>query len=171
MFRKDVSTGRVTSHKRRTAPVLAALAVAVASACNGTPFQVIEELEFAPSLGIDLDSMELLPSGVYIKDDSIGPGLTVFPDSDVRVGYVGFLSDGSSFGDGEFSFALGTGSVIPGFELGIVGMNQGGTRRLIIPPDLGYGEEDQGGIPAGSVLIFDVEVLEVFGEEPPEASD
>ncbi len=168
MFSTAHSTGPVAPRAaRRLVPVLAALSVLTAGACSGTPFQVIEEIEFAASLGIDLDSMELLPSGVYIQDQVIGPGLTVFPDSEVRVSFVGWTSDGNSFGDGEFDFALGTGAVIPGFELGIIGMNQGGERRMIVPPDLGYGEENQTGIPAGSVLIFDVEIIEVFGEEPP----
>jgi hypothetical protein len=174
MFRTNHTTGRVARSRLRTralATVFAATTVAAAGGCGDTPFQVIEELEFAASLGIDLDSMELLPSGVYIRDITVGPGLTVFPDSEVRIAFVGWTSDGNSFGDGEFDFGLGTGAVIPGFELGIIGMNQGGERRIIVPPHLGYGEENQTGIPAGSVLIFDVEAIEVYGEESPAAAD
>ena len=158
--------GITRSRTRGLAVVAAAGLVGLAAACGGTPFEVIEELEFAPSLGIELDSMELLPSGAYIQDLVIGPGNTVFPVSTARVRYFGYLANGSNFGDGEFTFELGTGAVIPGFELGVLGMNQGGERRIIIPPNLGYGEEEQGLIPAGSVLIFEVEMLEVFGETP-----
>lgn len=145
-------------------------AVAAAAACNGTTYQVIEGIEYDASLGIDLDSMTRLSEGVYIRDSIVGPGNTVFADSDVRMTYVGYINDGSSFGESGtdgFAFGMGTNSVIPGFEIGILGMNQGGIRRIIIPPSLGYGDENQTGIPAGSVLIFDVEALEVINSSDP----
>jgi FKBP-type peptidyl-prolyl cis-trans isomerase len=160
------STSFIRTRGRVSAVLLAAAAVA-AAACSDTPFQVIEETQFDPSLGVDLDSMELLPSGVYIQDIVIGPGNTVLTNSEVAVTYDGYVSDGSRFGEGQFNFVLGTASVIPGFELGVLGMNQGGERKIVIPPSLGYAEEEQTGIPAGSILIFDVIVDSIFGVEPP----
>ena len=156
--------------RRRALALVIALGSVAAAACDGTTFQVIEDIEFAPSLGIDLDSMTRLESGVYIQDDSIGAGNTIFPNSDVRMGYVGYINDGSSFGASDpdgFAFGMGTNSVIPGFEIGIIGMNEGGTRKIIIPPELGYGDEDQTGIPAGSILISDVTALEVINNDEP----
>jgi peptidylprolyl isomerase len=113
--------------------------------------------------------MTRLESGIYIEDGVIGTGNIINATSTVRMTYVGYINDGSSFGASEsagFGFSMGTNAVIPGFELGIIGMAQGGTRRMIIPPSLGYGDENQTGIPAGSVLIFDVEALDVVSEDP-----
>jgi peptidylprolyl isomerase len=155
--------------RSRALPLFVALGTVAAAACGGTTFQVIEAIEFDPSLGIDLDSMTRLESGIYIEDGVIGTGNIINATSTVRMTYVGYINDGSSFGASEsagFGFSMGTNAVIPGFELGIIGMAQGGTRRMIIPPSLGYGDENQTGIPAGSVLIFDVEALDVVSEDP-----
>lgn len=149
---------------RRLAAAVALAGTVGLAACNSTPFQVIEELEFDPSLGIDLSQMERLPSGVYIEDVVVGTGLRVNPDSDVRVTYEGFLANGTKFGEGPLRFALGTRSVIAGFELGLIGALEFGTRKMVIPPALGYGDADQGTIPAGSVLVFVVTVDEVYDD-------
>jgi len=86
----------------------------------------------------------------------------------VVANYTGWLEDGTKFDSSldrgqPFSFALGQGMVIPGWDEGIGTMKVGGKRRLIIPPDLGYGTRAATGgkIPANSVLIFDVELLGV----------
>ena len=60
-----------------------------------------------------------------------------------------------------FSFKLGTGEVIKGWDIGVAGMSIGGERRLTIPPSLAYGKKSQAGIPANSTLIFDVKLLEI----------
>ena len=137
----------------RTFALLAVLAI---SACGDSPFQVIEEVTFDESLGIDLTQMTRLDSGVYIQDVVIGPGETVLDGTVAFLSFVGFLADGTQFGQGTFNFVVGRGGVIPGFEEGVGGMNVGGERRTIIPPSLGYGNEDQETIPPGSVLIFDL---------------
>ena len=111
-------------------------------------------------------------SGLRYINISEGSGVTVESCQQVAVHYTGYLSDGSQFdstrggNDQPFIFVPGIRRVIRGFEQGVVGMKVGGTRRLIIPPNLGYGAQPrinpQTGeevIPANSTLIFDVEVV------------
>ena len=149
---------------RNTVLVLSALAM---SAC-GDPFQVIEELTFDPSLGIVLSDFTRLGSGVYVKDDVIGSGDLTADGQTAVVEYTGYLTDGSSFGNGTFPFVVGSGGTIAGFMIGVFGMRAGGERWIIIPPALGYGDADQANIPAGSVLIFNVELcrLDQIGPNP-----
>ena len=155
-----------TCRALRVARVLS-MAVAVGLvACNGTPFQVVEDVEFAASLGIDLAQMERLPSGVYIADEAVGTGRPVTSTSDVRVTYEGFLTDGTKFGEGPLRFVLGTRSVIAGFELGLIGAFEFGTRWMVVPPALAYGDAEQKTIPPGSVLVFRVTVDEVYDDTP-----
>ena len=82
--------------------------------------------------------------------------------------YTGTLEDGSIFdsslnpGREPFTFTLGVGSVIKGWDLGVKDMKVGGKRKLTIPPELGYGDKGAGNvIPPGATLIFEVELLEV----------
>ena len=84
----------------------------------------------------------------------------------VTVHYTGTLSDGTKFDSsldrGEpFTFTLGAGQVIAGWEQGIVGMKVGEKRRLVVPSELGYGAQAIGPIPANSTLIFEVEMLSI----------
>lgn len=123
-------------------------------------FQVIEEVTFAPSLGIDLAEFERLNTGVYIKDEVVGEGEElVWGDRADEVNYTGWLVDGTLFDSGTFGFQMGTNRVIPGFEQGMFGMKAGGVRRIIIPPVLAYGAEGTGSIPPGAILIFEVELV------------
>ena len=124
-------------------------------------FQVIEELTFAASLGIDLSAMEVLGNGMYILDITMGEGEELIPGDQPLARYEGWLFDGSTFDAGDFGFLLGNNQVIQGFEQGILGMKLGGKRRMIIPPALAYGAQGTGIVPPGAVLIFDVEVVEV----------
>lgn len=97
----------------------------------------------------------------------------------VRVHYTGLLGDGTEFdtsrGGGEpFQFALGRGQVIPGWDEGIGLLREGGTAKLIIPPELGYGAQGSGGvIPPNATLYFDVELIEIVpgGPDSPTAVD
>jgi FKBP-type peptidyl-prolyl cis-trans isomerase len=125
-------------------------------------FQVIEELEFHPSLGIDLSAMEKLAGGLYIEDIAIGDGEPLTSGDQPLVRYELWLFDASPINSGEFDFILGEGQVIAGFDQGILDMRVGGVRRLIVPPAMGYGAQAQGTISPGSVLVFEIEILSVL---------
>ena len=106
------------------------------------------------------------PSGLRITDLAIGTGTEAVAGKTVVVNYRGTLENGkefdSSYGRGPFSFPLGGGRVIRGWDEGVAGMLVGGKRKLVIPPDLAYGERGAGGvIPPNATLIFEVELLEV----------
>jgi FKBP-type peptidyl-prolyl cis-trans isomerase FkpA len=123
--------------------------------------QVIEQTTFAPTLGIDLSAMEILESGVYIQDLTVGEGDSVVWGEEVRVGFDGWLSNGTLFDSDEHTLLMGNNEVIAGFEEGILGMRLGGVRRLIIPPALGFGNFQDGNVPGGSILIFEVRILNI----------
>ncbi|OHA52232.1 MAG: peptidylprolyl isomerase [Candidatus Terrybacteria bacterium RIFCSPLOWO2_01_FULL_40_23] len=102
------------------------------------------------------------------EDLVVGTGAEAKAGDTVSVNYVGTLTDGTKFDSSydrnqPFSFTIGTGSVIQGWEQGIPGMKEGGKRKLTIPAELGYGDRVAGGgaIPANSTLIFEVELLNV----------
>jgi FKBP-type peptidyl-prolyl cis-trans isomerase FkpA len=131
-------------------------------ACEGeTPFEVIEQITFDASLGIDLADFTRLPSGVYIQDVTVGTGDPVVVGSAVTINYTGWLRSGQQFDSGGDSFIFPP-PYIAGFRLGMQGMIEGGVRRIIIPPELGYGDNPPGHpIYPGAVLIFRVAVTVV----------
>jgi len=107
-------------------------------------------------------------SGLVIEDEKVGTGDTAVAGKDVTVQYVGQLMNGTIFdasknhGDTGFTFSLGAGQVIKGWDEGVAGMKVGGKRKLTIPSALAYGNQAVGGvIPANSDLIFEVELLKV----------
>jgi FKBP-type peptidyl-prolyl cis-trans isomerase len=105
-------------------------------------------------------------TGVQTQDTSAGSGAIAAPGDTVTVHYVGTLTDGKVFDSSRdrgqpFTFVLGAGDVIKGWDQGVVGMKVGGTRRLTIAPDYGYGDRAVGPIPANSTLVFEVELLGV----------
>ena len=108
------------------------------------------------------------PSGLRITDLVIGTGDEAVSGKTVVVNYRGTLENGtefdSSYGRGPFPFPLGAGRVIRGWDEGVAGMKVGGKRKLVIPPDLAYGERGAGGvIPPNATLVFEVELLEIKG--------
>ena len=109
-----------------------------------------------------------MSNGLVIKDLIEGEGKQAQDFNKVVVNYTGKLEDGSIFdsslnpGREPFSFTLGVGSVIKGWDIGVKGMKVGGKRQLTIPSELGYGDKGAGNvIPSGATLIFEVELLEV----------
>lgn len=108
-----------------------------------------------------------LASGLVYEDVAVGSGTMADPGLTVSVHYTGRLADGTKFDSSldrgtPFSFQLGSGQVIQGWDQGIKGMRIGGKRKLTIPPDLGYGARGAGGvIPPNATLVFDVELLDV----------
>ena len=105
-------------------------------------------------------------------DGRVGTGREAVNGKRVTVHYTGWLYDpnqashkGTQFDTsasrGPYSFVLGAGSVIPGWDQGIVGMKVGGLRQLVIPPELAYGAAGNGPIPGNATLLFDVELLDV----------
>ena len=122
----------------------------------------------ASALGgaIDAPKERMTASGLRITDLVVGDGTEATPGQLVVVNYRGTLENGkefdSSYGRGPFSFPLGAGRVIQGWDEGVAGMKVGGKRKLVIPPDLGYGARGAGGvIPPNATLIFEVELLQV----------
>ncbi len=99
-----------------------------------------------------------------LEDLKTGAGDEVHSGDRVIIHYVGTLEDGnkfdSSYDRGQpFKTRIGVGEVIAGWDMGVVGMKVGGKRKLIIPPQLAYGNQEIGIIPPNSTLIFEVELL------------
>jgi len=116
----------------------------------------------------DVDSTKLktTESGLQYSIITEGEGKTADSGNVVTVHYSGFLLDGTKFDssverDDPFSFLLGVGQVIPGWEEGLKLMKKGSKSRLVIPPELGYGGLSVGTIPPNSILIFDVELVDM----------
>ena len=116
------------------------------------------------------DSPSPSSDGTLVSQDLVvGTGATAATGDTVTVNYVGTLTNGtkfdSSYDRGQpFTFRLGAGQVIAGWDQGVVGMRVGGKRRLTIPPSLGYGGQANGPIPANSTLIFEIELLSIAGK-------
>jgi peptidylprolyl isomerase len=107
------------------------------------------------------------PTGLKYTDVVVGKGASPTPGKMVKVHYTGTLENGKKFDSSvdrnePFSFLIGVGQVIKGWDEGVMTMKVGGKRKLIIPANLGYGARGAGGvIPPNATLLFDVELLEV----------
>jgi FKBP-type peptidyl-prolyl cis-trans isomerase FkpA len=107
------------------------------------------------------------PSGLTIEDTVIGEGAAASSGRDIIVHYAGWLADGTQFDSSKekqdpFEFTLGKKEVMAGWEEGLRGMKVGGTRKLVIPPELAYRKDGAGDtIPPNETLTFEVELLAV----------
>jgi peptidylprolyl isomerase len=105
-------------------------------------------------------------SGLKYVDEVVGTGASPRPGATVTVHYTGTLTDGTKFDSSvdrnePLTFKIGVGKVIQGWDEGVMTMKVGGKRKLIVPPELGYGASGKGKIPPNSTLLFDVELLDV----------
>ena len=109
-----------------------------------------------------------MDNGLIIENIELGQGSEANEYNKITVNYTGKMEDGSIFdsslkkGRSPFTFTLGVGSVIKGWDLGVKGMKVGGKRKLTIPPELGYGNQGAGSIiPPGAKLVFEIDLLSV----------
>lgn len=139
--------------------------LALLAAClEARPFAPkIEEVNFAPELGVDLANSTKTASGLYYRDITTGAGAQVRTEhgDTVFVRYTGWLRNGVQFDSNvsapsPLTFVTGTLAVIQGFDEGVRGMRVGGQRQIIIPPALGYGNQRVGSIPPNSILVFTI---------------
>jgi peptidylprolyl isomerase len=141
----------------------------MADTISTAPLQADQQVSAAILGGeISAPKARTTASGLVITDLEVGTGAEAVAGQTVSVNYRGSLTNGkefdSSYGRGPFSFRLGGGQVIQGWDEGVAGIKVGGKRKLVIPPDLGYGSRGAGGvIPPDATLVFEVELLKVGG--------
>lgn len=164
----------ITQRARRAAVLAGIAAVAILAACKnpaGTPTNVVTNplgATYDPALGIRIADYQVTTNGAYTYDSIIGGGAIANAGKLVKLRYIGYLANGVIFDkntnvatDSVLTFTIGSGSVIQGFDEGLIGMRQGGKRMIIIPPTLGYGSTARAGIPANSILIFNISLTSV----------
>ena len=123
----------------------------------------IEVTQFAPALNVHLDQMVKRASGLYVQDLTMGTGTFASRGRTAVVRYTGWRADGKQFDEGEITLTLGTNKTIAAWEEGLLGMRVGGKRRLVVPPNLGYGARGAGNdIPPNTVLVFDMTLQSVY---------
>jgi FKBP-type peptidyl-prolyl cis-trans isomerase len=141
--------------------------VLVACTTTTEPVQsgpLIDCSTLASSVAANQGTLTTTASGLQYRDVTVGTGATFTSGSTVSVRYAGCTTSGIRFDSNEpprplFTFKLGSGGVIKGFDEGLVGMKVGGQRQLVIPPSLGYGATANGPIPANSTLVFTIDAV------------
>jgi FKBP-type peptidyl-prolyl cis-trans isomerase len=142
--------------KRLILPVLTMFVVLGAAGLSGCGQQEPTSSEASTTAG-----------SLVVRDEVIGTGTEAKSGDTVTVHYTGWLTDGTKFDSSvdrnePFTFNLGAGEVIAGWDAGVAGMKEGGKRKLTIPPELAYGARGAGSaIPPNATLVFEVELLQV----------
>lgn len=150
---------------RRTFGMLLAVALAACgSDATGPAPTDPQDVTYAAELNVDFSRMTQSRTGLWYEDIEVGTGNVPLVGDSVFVLYAGYLPDGTRFDivddpDDPLPFILGVDPIIDGFAEGVTSMRVGGIRRLVIPPQLGYGFQANGPIPGNSVLVFVVELL------------
>jgi len=129
---------------------------------NGTPSDPATE-SFATALGINISQMQKVLVGseyVYYRDVTVGQGPTLTTARPAVITYAGFLSNGLRF-DAQNSVEFDLSGTVIGFQRGMIGMNAGGERIIVVPSDLGYGPYGVGAVPPNSTLVFDVKLEQI----------
>jgi FKBP-type peptidyl-prolyl cis-trans isomerase FkpA len=156
----------------RTLTPLAILLTAVLGTACGSPvgpsdrWAEPETIEFAVSLNVDLTQMNRTASGLYWQDLEVGTGLAAEIGHTVIIHYNVWLPDGtlvdSSYGKGApIEFPVHGGIVIAGMDEGVVGMQLGGRRKLVVRPELAYGRRGRDPVPPLTTLVFEVELVSI----------
>ncbi len=151
-----------------TTPIVttAAQAATQPAACSSTPAAIPSAIAGVPPIPPNVQTVTT-PDGLRYADLNPGDGDMAKAGQTATVHYTGWLPDGTKFDSSvdrnqPFSFPLGGGQVIKGWDEGVAGMKAGGERLLIVPPNLGYGSRGAGGvIPPCATLLFDVRLLSV----------
>jgi FKBP-type peptidyl-prolyl cis-trans isomerase len=120
----------------------------------------LEATTFAPDLNVVLLAMTRMPTGIYYRDVEEGTGVPAMPGREVLMTYIAYLPDGSEVdrtapGARPLAFKVGEGQVIRGWDLGVRGMQTGGTRQIVVPSRYAYGARGSPPkVPANAVMIF-----------------
>ena len=151
--------------------LLLAAALGILAGCSTDTPTGVEDIachDFLLEYGAATGDTVTASQGLRYIEIEPGAGTEAAQGMTVDVNYSGYLLNGTLFGTSCSSsepvlrVTLGANQVIPGFDLGIRGMRPGGVRRIIVPPELGYGNVANGPIPANSTLVFDLQLTSIF---------
>jgi FKBP-type peptidyl-prolyl cis-trans isomerase FkpA len=131
----------------------------------------IEEVDFAPALGINLGDFTRQESGIWIREDAPGEGDAILGGQQAGIHYSGWVWNGDQFDRAQEEdgppqeFILGAPGPIAGLSQGVLGMRRGGQRTVLVPPILGFGGVNLPGIPANSWLVLELRLMTIDGSE------
>ena len=152
----------------RLSRTLTLVAATAAISCGPPPPAApVPEGTFAPELNVEMSAMERTDTGLYVQTLREGSGVVAEAGDRVVVHYEGWLPDGTRFESSRereeaLEVLIGRGVVIDGWDQGIVGMRVGELRRLVVPPELGYGAQGSPGVvPPDTPLLFHIQLLGV----------
>lgn len=156
---------------RELRSVAAVAALALLAACDlntapNTPAPIDPTRDsYAAGLGVDIASMTKTASGLYYKNKVVGTGTAAVKGDSVRVNYTLWLTNGTKVesskdtGKSPLEFLTGAQRVIPGFEEGVIGMQPGGVRLLVVPPQLAWGSAGNPPVQPNANIVFEIEYL------------